>query len=1000
MKRTQFLDARRNIKKEFVAYLSIVVIGLLAALAYLVVAYSAATLRKDALHFFNENALWDVEVASTMLLDDEDLEAIRALPGVSEAEKVWQADARLRVGSGTENVTVMSLPEKSSLPILQEGALPAAAGECAVERQLAESCGFSVGQRIALEEGAASGIDPLAVKSFVITGIFVTPDHITFMVPVTPYLLVHPDSFDREALDGAFMKVRVRAAGAAENRWSDAYRGTVGALVGELNTLGAERGPVRGEKLRSVYGEQIREGEEQLEAAAEQLRLGREQLAEGQRELEAAAEELGLGKELLDNGAVQLRDATAQFMDALELLKRARAALETVHGYLDKGRDWILDHITEADWPPDAGMSYEEFRQALVDGEDVTMEWLYEKSGYNAGAQELASAGSKLESGRLDWYYLGEQYLDGLTRYQRGMKQFEAGERELAEGQAQYDEAQRQLEAAKAQIEKLGDGRWIVLDDSGNAGFVYADGNADKLASLSMSFSVIFLIVGALVIYATIGRMVEQQRKLVGATKAMGLFNREILGKYLFFACSGTLLGVGLGILLAWLPLQRVILRSYEKLFTYGEGTRSFLFADTGLVIAGALAVAVVAVYLGCSQLVRLPAIRLMQGEAPAGTRKKARKSAKGSLYARLILTNMRTDWKRVLVTVVSIAGGCLLMVVGFTLRYGIGGITARQFGGIQTYEAEIRYREAENPDAAAEIEEILDRAALPHVRGSSITGVFDANGTLSSMTVLVAEKGGFEGYFNLKDVDSGATLDLPDSGALVPRRFREYYGIGVGDSVGVYDSAMALRSLPVAAVFENYFGQLFFMTPEGYEEVFGAAPESNCIFVKTEGMPLDELESLVSGVAGFTRVRDAAEERTIVDRFSSSLTFVVWLMLFIAGVMACFIVANFTMTYIQRKTRELTIMRINGFTAAECIRYAAVDLVITTVLGTLLGLILGRFVGAHILSVTETPYIQMIREPAPQSFLFSAAITCGFSALVNMVALRKVRQLKLSDIS
>ena len=47
MKSTQLLDARRNIRKEIVAFISIVMIGLLAALAYLGIAYSAAALKID-----------------------------------------------------------------------------------------------------------------------------------------------------------------------------------------------------------------------------------------------------------------------------------------------------------------------------------------------------------------------------------------------------------------------------------------------------------------------------------------------------------------------------------------------------------------------------------------------------------------------------------------------------------------------------------------------------------------------------------------------------------------------------------------------------------------------------------------------------------------------------------------------------------------------------------------------------------------------------------------
>ena len=92
--------------------------------------------------------------------------------------------------------------------------------------------------------------------------------------------------------------------------------------------------------------------------------------------------------------------------------------------------------------------------------------------------------------------------------------------------------------------------------------------------------------------------------------------------------------------------------------------------------------------------------------------------------------------------------------------------------------------------------------------------------------------------------------------------------------------------------------------------------------------------------------------------------------------------------------------MRINGFSTGACIRYAAIDLIVTTVLGTVLGLVLGRYLGAFILHVTETPYIQMVRQPVLQSFLYSALVTCGFASLTNGLALRRVKKLKLSDIS
>ena len=147
MKKTQLLDARRNIRKEIVAFTSIVIIGLLAALAYLGIAYTAAALKIDAVKFFNDQMLWDLEVAevtSTMLMTEEDLDAIRAVPGVDIAEHVWQIDTKLHVGDSNTSITVTSLPEEMSQPVLLEGRLPESTKECAIEKNLADDCGLTL----------------------------------------------------------------------------------------------------------------------------------------------------------------------------------------------------------------------------------------------------------------------------------------------------------------------------------------------------------------------------------------------------------------------------------------------------------------------------------------------------------------------------------------------------------------------------------------------------------------------------------------------------------------------------------------------------------------------------------------------------------------------------------------------------------------------------------------------------------------------------------------
>ena len=1210
MKRTQILDARRNIRKEIVAYVSIVIIGMLASLSYLVITYSAETLKKDSLNFFNGLGLWDLEVASTMLMDEGDLEAIRALPGVSEAEPVWQIDGKLRGENGETTVTLISLPGHISRPKLTEGRLPEKAGECAVEQELLNLCHLSIGQSVSPATKAISGVEPLLEKSFVITGVFQTPDHITYVVPITPYIIVTEDSFNKDGLEGAFMKARVRVEGTPEDRYGDDYWAAITPVEEAVQAIADERAALRADKMREGVDERISEGRAKLDEARQQLEDGRRQLEEGRAEFESKRAEFEEGRAKLADGRRQLEEGRAEFESKCAELEEGRAKLADGRRQYEEGRAEFESKRAE----------FEEGREKLADGRRQYEEGLAEFESKRAefedgraqledarrqledGRAQLAEARAKLDEGwkavreaepqlrdakeqldwggavladaeyqlsavpalyasalsalikverttgpflpdavrgavqayedgmnaygqgRMLWYYKGEEYLDALTLYEKTVKQLEQGEEEyekgkaaleeneqkLLDGEAQLKEAEQalkdgerqlrdaeaelldgeaqlreaeqalkdgerqlrdaeaelldgeaqlreaeqvlkdgerqlrdaeaelldgeaqlleaeqalldgesQLRDAEAQIadgerqirdgekelrdaEALRDGtvqgQWVVLNNKGNPGYITARENSWKLLSLSMSFSSIFLIVGAMVIYATIGRMVEQHRTLIGATKAMGFYNREVFEKYLFFACTAVMLGVGAGTLIAWGPLQRTVLSFYEELLRYGEGTRSFLPLETGFVVAGAFAISVLAVYLGCAQLLRLPAIQLMQGTVPTGTRKKSGRSAQKNLYYRLIFRNMRTDWGRVLATVISVAGGCVLMVVGFTLRYGISGVPDKQFGGILTYEAEVFFDSGMNENAPAEIEAVLEENSLPYIGLRKADGVFEADNTLNALTLITTEKDTLEGYFALRSLD-GDRIDVPDSGVLVPRRFWEHYAFDVGDSVPAYDSGMNRSELAIAGVFENYYGQLFFLSPQGYEEIFGTAPQTNCYFVKTGGMTINTLREKLAGVEGVQKVNDAWAERHMIEQFTAALNYVVWLMLFIAGMMACFIVANFTMTYIQRKTRELTIMRINGFSVRECTRYVAVDLVVTTVLGIALGLVLGKYLGHAILMTTETPYIQMIREDAVQPFLFSALITGGFSLLTNSFALQKIKKLKLSDI-
>ena len=132
------------------------------------------------------------------------------------------------------------------------------------------------------------------------------------------------------------------------------------------------------------------------------------------------------------------------------------------------------------------------------------------------------------------------------------------------------------------------------------------------------------------------------------------------------------------------------------------EEARSELDEGWTALAAGVL-LAVAATWGACTKLLRSTAIQLMQDKVPEGKKKASRR--KGhllSLYSRLILLNIRSDIRRGLVTIVSVAGCCALMVNGFTLKSAVEGALENQYTKIVDYDGRIRFDAETEENAGA----------------------------------------------------------------------------------------------------------------------------------------------------------------------------------------------------------------------------------------------------------------------------------------------------------
>ena len=782
MKRTQIIEAMRNIRRNGVSFLSVIIISMLAVTAYLGLSFSSEAMLRSADATFEAERFADVEISAAVPFTEEDLETVRSAEGIAEVEGILYVPSRVAGESESRDVVIRTLSERVNLPHLTEGSLPQAADECAVEKTLAAAMGYRIGDTVCLTGRSRMTDAVIKEKTYTVTGIFTIGDHLTEMVTFEPMLLVTREAFDTRLIgQDRCTRILVRAEADDPYRFSPARR--------------------------------------------------------------------------------ESTDRLAERMEAL-------------------------------------------------------------------------------------------------------------------------------------------DSRWIVVAVHNTAGYVCTKEDAGVLSTVSVTFSMMFVVIAALVIYSTIGRLVEHEGKLVGASKAMGLKNGEIFAKYLLFGAGGACIGAGLGILTAYFGFQQILLYCFRTVFLFGEWESAFQPVPVIVVTAGAAVLAFAAVFLACVRLLRSSAVSLMNGQGAGLRRRNRGSSGSGPLYIRLMARNMRTDWKRVLVSIVSVAGCCMLLMIGFSLKYAVSRVPDRQYGQIQQYDMEIAVDPSAHPQAVSAIRAVLDEEGVTYTAAYMAETPYRVGDEPGVLTLICPDDGeSLADYYRITDAGSGDALEIPGSGVLVSRMFAVKYGLDAGDRFLLYDSGMDPHEAEVAGIFDNYIGINTLCGKAYAGQCFGEEIAANTLLLRMDGRDPEALRQRLSGMDGFISLASSKKQEALFDGMSAMLNLVVLLLTVLAAMIACFILLNLVNTYVSQKKNELTIMRINGYTTRETIRYASVECYVITALGILLGLAAGQAFTAFLLRLIEQLSICFVTEPIWISFVVSSVITAVISAVIHVFAFRKIRSLKLSDI-
>jgi putative ABC transport system permease protein len=539
-----------------------------------------------------------------------------------------------------------------------------------------------------------------------------------------------------------------------------------------------------------------------------------------------------------------------------------------------------------------------------------------------------------------------------------------------------------------------------ALPRSLQASHFYLSSKLTQLQRSGTIIPVIFLGVAAFLLNVVLSRIVSVQRPQIAAIKALGYGNGAIAAHYvkwsLIVALAGAAIGVATG---AWLGSE--LTRVYAVFFHFPV----LIFRMTPGVVLGGTGIGLVSAVLGAlgavGRAVELPPAEAMRPELPAtfseSWAERAGLKRWLSQPARIILRTLQRHPGRVALSVVGIALGASLLVVG---NFSRDAVTAMM---------DTEFNIAQRQDVTVTLVEPTSASALDDLR--RLPGVIDAE-PFRAVPVRLRFGPRFR-TVGIIGVMAGARLnrvidvprrpvELPPGGLVLSRKLAELIGARRGDAVTVevLEGARSIQQVRVADIVEEYLGTNAYMDLATLHQVLREGGTVSGAYLQVD-RAAERL--LYQRLKATPRVAGVLPRRAAIDSFETTvaemLRKVQVIYVLFAGVIAFGVVYNSARISLSERARELATLRVIGFTRGEISYILLGELALVTLAAVPIGLVIGYgFVAALVRSV-DTEMFRLPLIVAPTSYAMAGTTIAVATAISALVVRRRLDQLDLVEV-
>ena len=1004
-----FKNSFIKIRKSLGRFFSLIFIVALGSAFFAGVRETSSDMIRTTDAYYDEYALMDFRIVSTMGLTEDDVASLQDLSNVDKVVPGYSFETVV----GGDATKIYGYLEDMNRVSLVEGRYLENENEILVERGT-----YNLGDTITLE---ADALDFVKGTTYTVVGIVDSPMYIYENKGISTvsdgkldtFMYILPSNFTLEYYTEVYLTAKDSISKTA---YEDDYKETISYLNDELVELKPIRETARYEEILAEAMQKIYDAEAELN----------QQKAENDQKFADAKKELDDSRSTLDQG-------WADYNNGKATLESTRVSMENTFAKtkaeLDAGEAELISSLTAYGITLDqvAGMidtlntqiaSLEAILETLDPESEEYKTYQAQLSTLQAslqGLQEIETARVTIENGRSELARGQEawqtQYNSSLASLNVAYQELLSGEASLESGWASYEsnyatyvaeisKAEQEIADAREEVKNLEKPVWYLFDREDNPGYTTFIDSATKIDSIAAVFPIFFILVAFLMGMNTMTRMIEEERGEIGLFISLGYSKAKIIVSYLFYVFLATTIGLILGLTIGYLIVPIVIYRVYVSMFVLPDLHLYFnvgMSAIIALVCFGAMSLVT---YITANRNFKYMPANLLRPEAPK-MGKKVFLEHIHFLWKRLNFTwkvtvrNLFRYKKRIVMTLIGISGCTALLLTGFGIQDSIGSLMDKQFGEIEAYDA-IFFLEEATSEISPEVKETLNEVqAYDFLNMESFT--FNANNKNIDIYLMAFQDVSIvDQFIHLKD-ENGNLLSIDDNGVILSSKTADMLGVGIGDTFGVRNSENELFILKVSAISENYVNHYAYMSDRYYEQIFGEK-SYNAVMTVMDDAKVSEVGNLLIDSGYFSSVQYITDSMNMFQDIIRSMNDIVLLILGFSTFLAITVLYNLTTINISERTREIATLKVLGFHDREVSGYVYRETLVLTIFGILIGMGLGVLLNQFVMTVAETDEILFVKDIYGMSYLYTFLIMTLFTVVVQFITYFILKRINMID--